>query len=162
MSVTRLSGGLTPGDGGDPRTFPAIFNAAADEIEAQGTAIDGKVAKSGDTMTGGLTAPNVTVGVTEAQSDTVALDFSTGDGFVSRAVGGTAVVVTGANYTTGATKTIRFVGGTGVASLDVPADWVFVGQAVGTALGTAVTAVLTATAFGTAASDVVAAFAEEA
>jgi hypothetical protein len=30
---------LTPGDGADPRTFPAIFNATADEIEAQGTAI---------------------------------------------------------------------------------------------------------------------------
>jgi hypothetical protein len=37
--VTRLIGGLTPGDGADPRTFPAIFNDAADTIEAQGTAI---------------------------------------------------------------------------------------------------------------------------
>jgi hypothetical protein len=34
-----LIGGLTPGDGADPRTFPAIFNDAADTIEAQGTAI---------------------------------------------------------------------------------------------------------------------------
>jgi hypothetical protein len=33
MSVPRLSGGLTPGAGGDPRTFPAIWNAAADYIE---------------------------------------------------------------------------------------------------------------------------------
>jgi hypothetical protein len=33
MSVTRLSGGLTPADGGDPRTFPAIWNATADLIE---------------------------------------------------------------------------------------------------------------------------------
>jgi hypothetical protein len=33
MSVTRLSGGLTPGDGADPRTFPAIWNATADYIE---------------------------------------------------------------------------------------------------------------------------------
>jgi hypothetical protein len=32
--VTRLIGGLTPGDGADPRTFPAIFNDAADDIEA--------------------------------------------------------------------------------------------------------------------------------
>jgi len=39
MTITRLTGGLTPGDGADPRTFPAIFNATADEIEAQGTAI---------------------------------------------------------------------------------------------------------------------------
>jgi hypothetical protein len=39
MTITRLTGGLTPGDGADPRTFPAIFNATADEIDAQGTAI---------------------------------------------------------------------------------------------------------------------------
>jgi hypothetical protein len=31
--VTRLSGGLTPADGSDPRTFPGIWNAAADELE---------------------------------------------------------------------------------------------------------------------------------
>jgi hypothetical protein len=39
VTVTRLTGGLTPGDGSDPRTFPAIFNAAADVIDAQGSAI---------------------------------------------------------------------------------------------------------------------------
>jgi hypothetical protein len=39
MSITRLSGGLTPADGSDPRTFPTIFNATADEIESQGSAI---------------------------------------------------------------------------------------------------------------------------
>ena len=38
MSITRLSGGLTPGDGADPRTFPAIWNATADSVEGtQGT-----------------------------------------------------------------------------------------------------------------------------
>jgi hypothetical protein len=40
VTITRLTGGLTPGDGADPRTFPAIFNAAADVIEAQGSAVD--------------------------------------------------------------------------------------------------------------------------
>jgi len=40
MTVTRLTGGLTPGDGADPRTFPAIFNDAADVIDAtQGSAV---------------------------------------------------------------------------------------------------------------------------
>jgi hypothetical protein len=34
MSITRLSGGLTPADGGDPRTFPTIWNATADSIES--------------------------------------------------------------------------------------------------------------------------------
>jgi hypothetical protein len=40
VTVTRLSGGLTPEDGSDPRTFPAIFNAAADLIEANESDID--------------------------------------------------------------------------------------------------------------------------
>lgn len=39
MTITRLSGGLTPGDGANPRTFPAIWNPTADTIEAQGSAI---------------------------------------------------------------------------------------------------------------------------
>jgi hypothetical protein len=34
MAITRLTGGLTPADGSDPRTFPAIWNSAADEIES--------------------------------------------------------------------------------------------------------------------------------
>jgi hypothetical protein len=33
VTVTRLVGGLTPGDGSDPRTFPAIWNATADVID---------------------------------------------------------------------------------------------------------------------------------
>jgi hypothetical protein len=39
MAITRLSGGLTPANGSDPRTFPAIFNGAADDIEAAESAI---------------------------------------------------------------------------------------------------------------------------
>jgi hypothetical protein len=34
VSITRLSGGVTPADGGDPRTFPAIWNDTSDDIEA--------------------------------------------------------------------------------------------------------------------------------
>jgi hypothetical protein len=50
MAITRLSGGITPADGADPRTFPAIWNAAADEIETsqntQGSAISALDAKN--------------------------------------------------------------------------------------------------------------------
>jgi hypothetical protein len=173
MATTPNFGWPTPDDTDQVSEGAAAIRGLGDAIDssvtAQGTAItglesglDGKVAKAGDTMTGGLVAPNVGLGVTTAGSDTIALDFSTGDGFVSRQVTGTAVVVTGSNYAAGRTKTLRIVGGTAVASLAVPSEWVFVGQAAGTALGTAVTAVLTATAFGTTASSVVAAFAEEA
>lgn len=38
--VTRLSGGLTPADGADPRTFPAIWNATATDIETAESEID--------------------------------------------------------------------------------------------------------------------------
>ena len=173
MATTPTFGWPTPDDTDQLSDGAAAIRNLGDAADAtataQGTAITGntaaiagKVAKAGDTMTGQLVAPNVALGVTTAGSDTVALDFGTGDGFVSRAVGGTAVVVTGSNYSAGRTKTVRFVGGTAIASLDVPSDWTFVGSAVGTAIGTAVTAILTATAFGTAESDVVAAFAEEA
>jgi hypothetical protein len=40
ISVTRLSGGTTPADGSDPRTFPAIWNATADDIEALDARVD--------------------------------------------------------------------------------------------------------------------------
>jgi hypothetical protein len=33
MTATRLTGGLTPANGADPRTFPAIWNSAVDELE---------------------------------------------------------------------------------------------------------------------------------
>jgi hypothetical protein len=33
MAITRLSGGLTPANGADPRTFPAVWNGTADFIE---------------------------------------------------------------------------------------------------------------------------------
>jgi hypothetical protein len=34
MAITRLSGGLTPADGANPRTFPTIWNDTADALEA--------------------------------------------------------------------------------------------------------------------------------
>jgi hypothetical protein len=46
MSITRLSGGLTPADGADPRTFPTIWNATADSVEAT----EGTVASQGSAI----------------------------------------------------------------------------------------------------------------
>ena len=173
MATTPNFGWPTPDDTDQLSDGAAAIRGLGDAVDAsvtaQGTAITGntaaiagKVAKAGDTMTGGLVAPNVGLGVTVAGSDTIALDFSTGDGFVTRTVSGSSVTITGANYTAGQTKTVRIVGGAGAASLSVPGDWTFVGQAAGTAIGTATTVVVTATSFGTTAGNVVAAFAEEA
>jgi hypothetical protein len=63
--VTRLSGGLTPGDGADPRTFPAIWNVTAETIESQGTAISG------------LEGKNIPAFGTAAPSDAQVLAFGT-------------------------------------------------------------------------------------
>ena len=63
--VTRLVGGLTPADGADPRTFPAIFNDAVDDIEAVQSglgAVESTVTSLGGTVTtqGGIITANST------------------------------------------------------------------------------------------------------
>lgn len=162
MSITRLSGGLTPGDGSDPRTFPEIFNGVADTIESQGSAITGAESDI-DTLQSEMDdVQQEKVGVLIAGSDSITVDFSTETPLVSRSVSGTAVTVSGSNYEAGVTRTVRLLGGGSEASLSVPADWVFVGNAVGTSVPAGTAVVISATAFGTAATDVVAAYAEEA
>ena len=45
MAITRLSGGLSPADGSDPRTFPLIFDEVVDAVEAvQGDVADNATA----------------------------------------------------------------------------------------------------------------------
>ena len=47
ISIDRLSGGNTPADGSDPRTFPAIWNATAAILEANvGTGGGGSITVS--------------------------------------------------------------------------------------------------------------------
>lgn len=70
MSITRLSGGLTPGDGSDPRTFPEIFNDVADTIESQGSAITGAESDIDD-----LEAKNIPAFGTATPSDGQVLTF---------------------------------------------------------------------------------------
>jgi len=160
MTITRLTGGLTPGDGSDPRTFPAIFNSAADVIEAN----ESSVASQGSAITvlesdvDSLQAGVVSLGT--STGGTASLDFTTGDVLQSHQVSGTAVTVAASGYQPGSTRTLRLVGGTAVASVTLPVDWVFVGTTAGTSIGTATTVIVSATSFGTAASNVVAAYAK--
>lgn len=70
MSITRLSGGLTPGDGSDPRTFPEIFNDVADTVESQGSAITGAESDIDD-----LEAKNIPAFGTATPSDGQVLTF---------------------------------------------------------------------------------------
>jgi hypothetical protein len=40
ISITNLSGGNSPADGSDPRTFPAIWNATATALEGVADDLD--------------------------------------------------------------------------------------------------------------------------
>ncbi len=51
LSITRLSGGTTPADGSDPRTYPAIWNATATALEAVATDLDTLALSSLDGVT---------------------------------------------------------------------------------------------------------------
>jgi hypothetical protein len=46
MAIERLSGGLSPANGSDPRTFPDIWNVTADEIEQVQIDVTGLLAKN--------------------------------------------------------------------------------------------------------------------
>lgn len=48
ISITRLSGGNTPADGSDPRTFPAIWNASATALEGVASDLDDVETEIGD------------------------------------------------------------------------------------------------------------------
>jgi len=82
--VTRLSGGLTPADGADPRTFPAIWNDTADVVEAQGTAVTG--------LQSDVTANGTAIAGLEA--DSIPTD-------VSSPVSGDSLVYDGSNWVNG-------------------------------------------------------------
>jgi hypothetical protein len=157
--VTRLSGGLTPANGADPRTFPAIWNATAVDIETAESEID--VLQSDidvlQSETDVLQAGVVSLGT--STGGTASLDFTSGEVLLSHQVSGAAVTIAASGYQPGSTRTLRLLGGTAVASVTTPSDWVFVGGAAGTSIGTATTVIVTATSFGTAASNVVAAYA---
>lgn len=144
--VTRLTGGLTPADGGDPRTFPAIHDEVVDELER----LDG--AKAGT----GHTAQGLTSGATT-------LDFA-GTAYESHTVDGDVTYST-ANLAAGRAKAV-FVTASGAArTLTVPAGWVFAGPTQPDAGTLTVpdgqTAILSLYARGGADADVVAAFAVE-
>ena len=65
--VTRLSDGLTPGDGSDPRTFPSIWNVTADTIESQGSAITAAESDI-DTLQSDVTAAESDIDALEAKN----------------------------------------------------------------------------------------------
>lgn len=174
MAIQRLGGGLTPADGDDPRTFPAIWNTVAGEIEdAQSDIVtlqSDVVAVEGSAVSLGSAVSDLQVDVTaleqdklailSAGSDSITVDFASATPLITRSIGG-AVSLTGSNYTEGVTRTVRIVGDGTARALTVPGGWKFVGQAVGTAVPVNKTVIISATSFGTAEASVVAAYAAE-
>ena len=105
--VTRLTGGETPADGGDPRTFPAIHDEVVDELERLDNATGDLLDKTGDTMSGDLdldgnrlTSPHVS-GVRSrtrersGESGTVTLDAAAYDAEVVELNGETTIAFSG-------------------------------------------------------------------
>jgi len=92
MSITRLSGGLTPADGADPRTFPTIFNATADVVEANEAAVlsqGSAIASQGSAITD-LQADSIPTSVTSpVAGDSLVYD---GSDWVNAPKSGNAVI----------------------------------------------------------------------
>lgn len=105
-------------------------------------------------VSGVVTATNYKTSVTTAGSDTVALNFSTTDGLVTRTATGT-VTFTGAGYAAGSTITARVIAGAASRTLAFPAGWIFVGSKPST-LAANKSGILTVTSFGTTEADCVA------
>jgi microcystin-dependent protein len=68
MSITRLTGGLSPADGADPRTFPQIWNVTASEIESLQSGLG--VTQSQVTSIGG--SVTVTAGIVDGHGTAIA------------------------------------------------------------------------------------------
>lgn len=117
------------------------LNANFDEADNRLTAIEGGA-----------------LAVTTAGSNTITLNFDL-DRLYTRAADGN-VTFAGANYTAAKSVTVRVTADGTARDLSFPADWKFV-SIKPTSLAANKTGVLATTCFGTAASDVVAAWAFE-
>ena len=119
MSITRLSGGLTPADGSDPRTFPAIWNATADSVEAT----EGTVASQGSAIAD-LEAKNpVSFGTAvPADGDTLIFDNALGVYNPASVVagGGKVLQVVYGSTTTAATNTTLTLADSGLSATITP------------------------------------------
>jgi hypothetical protein len=122
ISITRLSGGNTPADGSDPRTFPAIWNATATTLEAN-------VGTGGASVTVATTAPlspaegDLWLNSTEAKMY-VYYDDGTSEQWVA-AVGGTVpsqgkiIAVKDALFTGTQTASVASQGNVAVTDLSI-------------------------------------------
>lgn len=61
ISLTRLSGGNTPADGSDPRTFPAIWNSSASSLENVSSDLDALELLVGDNDVSSLSDTDIGV-----------------------------------------------------------------------------------------------------
>lgn len=97
--------------------------------------------------------------VTVLESDVTQLNFGTRDELMTRTCTGN-VVLTGTGYTPNVSKTIRFIAGASDRAFSFPASWVFLG-AIPSQIDAGKIGVLALTCFGSAESDVVAAWSQQ-
>lgn len=107
MAITRLSGGSTPADGSDPRTFPAIWNPTADVIDANESDIAALQTLVGDNNLNDINDVAIT-----APADGQFLVYDNGDWVNSVPAGSILQVVTDTEFHT----TTDFTTGTFTAS----------------------------------------------
>ena len=119
---------------------------------------------SGGTMTGAITtnAQIVTTVTTLGTTGTLNLDMNASMLQTTGTLAGN-ITLTTSNRAAGKTVTLRIVNGGTNRTITWPAGWVFVGTAPASpeTITANKTAVVTITAFGTADSDIVAAYAEQ-
>lgn len=114
------------------------------------------VLSTSPTFTGTVTSDNYKVGLTTLGSNSIALDFSSGDGFLTRTATET-ITFSGTNYLAGVSKTIRIVAGASSRTLSFPSGWIFL-AAKPASLAANKVGVLTITSFGTTEQECVAAW----
>lgn len=124
------------------------------------------VDKSGDAMTGVLSAPNYNVGVEiVTDSDQYTIDFSSGSGLIdfSNDLVKNSLTFYGSNYTPGAIKTL-FVQNVNIVANEIPLyfpqGWVWTG-AMPSSISYGKKAIFTVTSFGTTEEKVVAGWVAE-
>lgn len=117
MPITRLSGGSTPADGSDPRTFPAIWNPTADLIEANETDVAALQALVGDNNLNDINDVEIT-----APADGQFLVYDNGDWVNSVPAGTILQVVSTTKTDTFSTTSTSYVDITGFSLTITPSS----------------------------------------
>lgn len=162
---TKLEADVVTGPASVTTDRIALFDGTTGKLLKQATVlVSDLLPLSGGTMTGAITtnAQIVTTVTTLGTTGTLNLDMNASMLQTTGTLAGN-ITLTTSNRAAGKTVTLRIVNGGTNRTITWPAGWVFVGTAPASpeTITANKTAVVTITAFGTADSDIVAAYAEQ-